>query len=363
MIIKSLTLKNFRSYRAETFTFNDRVNLIYGQNAQGKTNLLEAIHFLLAFKPFKQVRLEELITFSAPECRIKGEIESENGLDEVHVYLGGEKKTIRLNGKIVYRASMFVGRYHVVSFLPSDIELIKGRPQSRRRYLDALISAIEPDYLRDLKHYHRYLSQRNAVLSKSRALSPESLEVWDEKLAETGGKVVKRRQEYLKKMKPHLNRVYKLTSGTDSEVGVLYRCSYDMGKDPGEGLRNELRLNYEKDRRRGHTTAGPHRDLLAFTISGKDASTYASQGEAKNLAFALKASEIELVEESLGKTPILLLDDVASELDEMRRKFIFRLLREFPGQVFITTTNKNEIELSGEMREFHIKGGRAVQGP
>lgn len=362
MILKSITLKNFRSFRAETFTFSEGVNLIYGANAQGKTNLLEAIHFLLAFKPFKQVRLEELITFSAAESRIKGEIESESGLDEVHIYLGGEKKIVRVNGKIVYRASKFVGRYHVVSFLPSDLELVKGSPQTRRRYLDALISALEPQYLRDLKLYHRSLTQRNAILSKSGGGNPGSLEVWDEKLAETGGKIVRRREEYVRRMKPHISRIYKLTSGIDSDIGVLYRCSFEAGKDPGEGLKNELRSNFERDRIRGHTTAGPHRDLLSFTILGKDASTYASQGEAKNLAFALKASEIGLIQESLGKTPILLLDDVTSELDERRKKFIFRLLREFTGQVFITTTSKKEIQLEGEMKEFHIKGGRVVQG-
>jgi DNA replication and repair protein RecF len=361
VILKSLTLKNFRSYRAETFTFDKRVNLIHGANAQGKTNLLEAVHFLLAFKPFKQVKHEELITFSAQECRIKGEIESSNGLDEVHIYIGGEKKTVRLNGKIVYRASSVLGRYQVVSFLPSDIELVKGSPQYRRRYLDALISALEPEYLRDLKQYHRALSQRNAVLSKSARLSPESLEVWDEKLAETGGKIVSRRKEYVKKMKPRINKLYRLTSGVDAQIDVIYRGSFNTGKDPANGLITVLKSNFEKDRKRGHTTAGPHRDVLTFNMSGKDTAAFASQGEAKNLAFALKASEIGLIKEMLGKTPVLLLDDVTSELDESRKKFIFRLLKDFSGQVFITTTSKKEIQYDGEMKEFYIKDGRAVQ--
>lgn len=361
MILKSLTLKNFRSYRAETFTFAERVNLIHGANAQGKTNLLEAVYFLLAFKPFKQVKHEELISFSAQECRIKGEIETSNGLDEVHIYLGGEKRTIRLNGKIVYKASNVLGRYQVVSFLPSDIELVKGSPQNRRRYLDGLISALEPEYLRYLKRYHRALSQRNAVLSKSPRLSPESLEVWDEKLAETGGKIVGKRKEYVTKMKSRVNKLYKLTSGIDADIDVIYTCTFETGKDPVSGLIAELKSNFEKDRKRGHTTAGPHRDLLTFNVSGKDASSFASQGEAKNLAFALKASEIWLIKDRLGKTPVLLLDDVTSELDDNRKKFIFRLLKDFSGQVFITTTSKKEIGYSGEMKEFLIKGGRAVK--
>jgi len=361
VILKSLTLKNFRSYRAETFAFSERVNLIHGANAQGKTNLLEAVHLLLTFKPFKQVKHEELITFSEVECRIKGEIESSSGLDEVHIYIGGEKRTVRLNGKIIYRASSILGRYQVVSFLPSDIELVKGSPQYRRRYLDALISGLEPEYLRELKQYHRALSQRNAVLSKSPRLSPGSLEVWDEKLAETGGKIVSKRKEYVKKVKPRLNKLYKLTSGINADVDIIYTCSFDAEKDPVSGLLAELKSNFEKDRKRGHTTAGPHRDSLTFHVEENDASSFASQGEAKNLAFALKASEIGLIKETLGKTPVLLLDDVTSELDDSRKKFIFRLLKDFSGQVFITTTSKKEIGYKGEMKEFLIKGGHAVQ--
>ncbi len=361
VILKSLTLKNFRSYRAETFTFGEHVNLIHGANAQGKTNLLEAVHFLLTFKPFKQVKHDELITFSEKECRIKGEIESSGGLDEVHIYIGGEKRTIRLNGKIVYRASSVHGRYQVVSFLPSDIELVKGSPQNRRRYLDALISALEPEYLQGLKQYHRALTQRNAVLSKSHRLSPGNLEVWDEKLAETGGKIALKRKEYVKKLRPRLNKLYKLSSGIDAEIDIIYTCSFDAGKDPARGLLRELESSFEKDKKRGHTTAGPHRDSITFQVAGNDASSFASQGEAKNLAFALKASEIGLIKETLGKTPVLLLDDVTSELDERRKKFIFRLLKDFTGQVFITTPSKKEVVFEGDMKEFQIKGGRAVQ--
>lgn len=361
VILKSLTLKNFRSYRAETFTFGEHVNLIHGANAQGKTNLLEAVHFLLTFKPFKQVKHEELITFSEKECRIKGEIESSGSLDEVHIYIGGEKRAIRLNGKIVYRASSVLGRYQVVSFLPSDIELVKGSPQNRRRYLDALISVLEPEYLPGLKQYHRALTQRNAVLSKSHKLSPGNLEVWDEKLAETGGKIVRKRKEYVKKLKPRLNKLYNLTSGVDADTDVIYTCSFDAGKDPAGGLMDELKSSFDKDKKRGHTTAGPHRDLLTFHVAGTDASSFASQGEAKNLAFALKASEIGLIRETLGKTPVLLLDDVTSELDDSRKKFIFRLLKDFSGQVFITTPSKKEVTFEGEMKEFHIKSGRVVR--
>jgi len=279
----------------------------------------------------------------------------------VHVYLDREKKTVTLNGKVVYKASKILGRYNVVSFLPSDIELVKGSPQGRRRYLDALICTFEPAHLRDLKLYHRSLLQRNAVLAKSSGLTPGMLGVWDEKLAETGSLVVSRRLRYIEKIIPHLRRIYRLTSGDDADVDILYRSSVLMTDDLTEEFRRELASRFEKDRRRGHTTFGPHRDAVGFTIRGKDTSLYASQGEAKNLALALKSSEIELVRASLGKTPILLLDDVTSELDEKRKGFLFDLLGGFSGQIFITSTSLGEIRLRGEMRVFHISAGRAEQ--
>ncbi len=361
MILKSFTLRNFRSYSAENFSFHERINLIYGDNAQGKTNLLEAIHLLLTQRPFKQVKLDELISFGSTECRIKGEVESGAGLDEVHVLLSGEKKTVRLNGKIVYKASRIAGRYNVVSFLPSDIDLVKGSPQGRRRYLDALICALEPAHLRDLKLYHRSLLQRNAVLARTSGLTPGMLEVWDSKLAESGSLIISRRQKYIEKLRPHLARIYKLTSGEDASPEILYKSAAESNDGIAEGFRRELASRFEKDRRRGHTTFGPHRDLVGFTIRGRDASLFASQGEAKNLALALKASEIELVRSSLGKTPILLLDDVTSELDERRKGFLFGLLESFPGQIFITATTLGEVRLRGEMKVFHIRAGRAEQ--
>jgi DNA replication and repair protein RecF len=187
------------------------------------------------------------------------------------------------------------------------------------------------------------------------------LEVWDEKLAETGSLVVARRLRYIDKIVPHLRRIYRLTSGDDAVVDMLYKSAAPITDGLADVFRMELASRFERDRRRGHTTFGPHRDAVGFTIRGKDTSLFASQGEAKNLALALKSSEIELVRASLGKTPILLLDDVTSELDEKRKGFLFDLLGGFSGQIFITSTSLGDIRLRGEMRVFHIRAGRAEQ--
>ena len=361
MILKSLTIKNFKSYNAETFSFSDGFNLIIGENAQGKTNLLEAIHFLLAFKPFKQLKSEEIISFGNKECGLKGEIESEAGYDEVHILVNESHKTIKINGKIVYKTSKVYGRYNVITFLPSDIELVKGSPQGRRKYLDSVISLVDYDHLGDLKLYQRALAQRNAVLAKSSSLTLDSIEVWDQKLAEIGSKVISRRLEYIDKIEPLISKIYRETSGLDQEISINYKSSIGISGDLKKAFEEKLKLSFEQDRRRFHTTLGPHRDQISFSISAKDAAAYASQGEAKNLALALKASEIEIVREEQGRTSILLLDDITSELDGNRKKFLFKMLQKFPGQIFITTTSIKEILYKGPIRVFRIKDKKVKQ--
>lgn len=358
MIIRSITLKNFRNYKTETFTFHERFNLISGENAQGKTNLLESIQLLSALRPFKQVKMEELINLGETEGRIKGEIETDSGLNEVHIMLTKGGKTVKLNGKIIYDVTKFLERFNVVTFLPSsDLKLVKGTPQDRRRYLDSLICSLKPGHLRDLKSYIRALTQRNASLMRGQTM--EMLDVWDEKIVELGGKIVRRRINLVHRLEPELEKNYRLISGLSSDIKIFYRPSFKLEGDFEEGLRKELKSRFPQDKRRGTTSVGPHRDLPGIMIDGKDASAFASQGEAKTVALALKASEIELINTILGRTPILILDDITSELDEKRRNFLFLLLEEFPGQIFVTATNPGEVLHKGDKRIFEIKSGRA----
>ncbi len=357
MIIRSITLKNFRNYKTETFTFHERFNLISGENAQGKTNLLEAIHLLCMLRPFKQVKMEELINLGEAEGRIKGEIESDSGLNEVHITLTKGGKAARLNGKVIYDAAKFLGRFNVVTFLSSDLKLVKGTPQDRRRYLDALICSLKPEHLKDLKSYVRALTQRNASLMRGQAMN--ALDVWDGKIAELGGKILRRRINLIQRLGPELEKNYRLISGLNSDIRIRYRPSFKMEGDFEEELRRELKSRFPQDKRRGTTSVGPHRDLPGFSIDGRDTSVFASQGEAKTVALALKTSEIELIKTILGRMPILLLDDITSELDERRKRFLFLLLEEFPGQVFVTATSPGEVLYNGDKRIFVIKSGRA----
>lgn len=361
MILKSLTLKNFKSYTAETFSFHDRFNLIIGENAQGKTNLLEAVHFLLTFRPFKQLRSEEVVSFGTQECRLKGEIQSQAGFDEINILLDENHKVLKLNNKVVYKTSKVSGRYSVVTFLPTDIELVKGSAQVRRRYLDAIICSVDQSHLRDLKLYQRALSQRNAILAKSSSLTLDKIEVWNEQLAEIGSQVISRRLSFIDRFQPALNKIYRQTSGLDQEVRIHYQSSIELDSNIEEAFKESLELNFEKDKTRFHTTVGPHRDKILFSIADNDASIYSSQGEAKNLALSLKVSEIEMIDQFLQRTPILLLDDITSELDSNRKKYLFKLLQDFTGQIFITTTSMKEILYKGDIRGFHVKDKKVRQ--
>lgn len=359
MILKSLTVKNFRNYSEELFSFHEDFNIIHGDNAQGKTNLIEAIHLLLNFRPFKQVRLEELVTFGQLQAKIKGEVETNSGLNEVYIILARSGKAVRLNGKIIYSLTKALGRFSVVAFLPSDIDLIKGPPQNRRKYLDSIICGFDPQHLSDLRSYYRALGHRNALLTKRDKFSKDTLEVWDSKFADLGARVIERRIRSLGKLQNEIEKIHKLLTGADRDVAIQYRSAVSLQTGIEGSLRNELSSRLGKDIKLGHTTVGPHRDVIEIKIDGKESSGFASQGEAKTLALALKSAEIELTRKMLGRTPILLLDDVTSELDRKRKNFLFDLLENFRGQAFVTATSASEIRHKGASRTFHIKAGRS----
>lgn len=360
MILRSLTLKNYRNYRSQNITFHPEFNIIYGDNAQGKTNLIEAIYLLCNFRPFKQLKNEELIGFELEGAGVKGEIEANSGLNEVHITIKKEGRHTRLNGKAVHSIGKHIGRFKVVLFLPSDIEIIKEGMQQRRKYLDSVISTIDQMYLKTLRDYHRNISQRNHILSDQKNISEFSLEIWDDKIAELGAVIIKKRLDIIEKFNKKLNEIYSENNYSDNDVRMEYEFSFEADKDIAGAIKKSLKKNLPVDRRRGHTTIGPHRDSISFYIGGLDTYKYASQGQSKNLVLALKASEIKLVSELTGVNPILLLDDITSELDMNRKDFLFKTLKEFPGQIFVTSTNKTEIPYRGKHRTFYVKSGLAT---
>lgn len=358
MHLRSLTLQNFRNYRQQTLSFHPRLNLIVGKNGQGKTNILESIHLLATARAFGRIKTEELITFGEHHARVKGEFETPGGLSEVHIILSPEGKTITLNGKVVYDPSKILSKFNLVCFLPQDTNIIKGPPSERRRYLDEVICGIDPLHIKDLRQYSRAILQRNSILQKSPILT-ESIQIWDEKIAEIGSRIIKRRRELVKSLNPILDSVYRIISGADVHTAIEYSSSIPDEEDPESRLREELLERRELDKSRGHTTVGPHRDKPELTLNHLNASVFASQGEAKTLAIALRSSEITLIKNTIGRTPILLLDDISSELDESRREYLYRLLGKFPGQMFMTATSPADASFIEDKKTFLIKGGTA----
>ncbi|MGH7885222.1 MAG: DNA replication/repair protein RecF, partial [Thermodesulfobacteriota bacterium] len=231
MILKSITLKNYRNYKSQSLVFHPKFNIIHGDNAEGKTNLIEAIYLICNFRPFKQVKNEELINFSFETSAIKGELEADNGLNEVHITIKKEGRHTRLNGKIVYSISRYLGKFKVVLFLPSDIEIIKGSMLSRRKYLDSVISTIDTAYLKDLRDYHKALSQRNFLLSSKKPVSPLSYEIWNEKIAEYGTSIIKKRVEIIKIFNEKLFEVYSSSDKSDGHVEIKYIPSFEENGD------------------------------------------------------------------------------------------------------------------------------------
>lgn len=359
MILKSITLKNYRNYKSQSLVFHPRFNIIHGDNAEGKTNLLEAIYVICNFRPFKQLKNEEFINFDFEIAAVKGELEAENGLNEVHITIKKDGRHTRLNGKIVYSISKYLGRFKVVLFLPSDIEIVKGGMGVRRKYLDSVISAVDAGYLKDLRDYYKALSQRNFLLSSKKQASDISYEIWNEKISEYGARIVSRRLEIINIFNEKLLEVYKENNESDKFVKIEYKFSYDRNYNIQKSINEGLLKNFANDKRRGHTTIGPHRDGINLEIDGVDASRFASQGQSKNLVLALKASEIKLISDLTGVNPILLLDDITSELDMKRKNFLFNTLSEFPGQIFVTSTRKEEIPYKGGSKSFLIKSGVA----
>lgn len=359
MRLTSLNLRNFRTYEKLSLSFHDKFNLIYGNNAQGKTNLLEAVYHICSSRSFKSAKNEELISFGKSDAGIKGEIVSERGLDEVNLYIGKDKKTLKLNGKVIRKLSSNLGKFSIVLFLPKDSEIVKGNPGVRRRYLDALICNLAPDHLTNLKDYNKAISHRNNILSRGKLFNDSVLEAWDIKVAELGSNLTIRREKIIKKISDKIGELYNSTSGVNAKIEVIYKTSYKKGEDIQSSILKALKESLDKDRIRGHTTVGPHRDSIGFLIDGNDTTTYASQGESKNFVLALKAAEIYIYSSIKGQTPILLLDDITSELDKNRRGFLFKLLQNYGGQVFVTSTGVEEIPYTGDKKIFKVTKGTA----
>ena len=389
MRLNQLVLRNFRSYADCEIEFTDRVNLIVGENAQGKTTLLEAIYFLSTAKSHRTYPDNELIRYNESWFYLKGKIAFTDGLPpdpelydrqplnlmtvEVSNEVNG-KKRFKFNGIIQQRLSQWIGQFNVVFFSPESLTLVKGSPADRRRFIDLLISQIDSSYLNALQNYQFALKQRNELLKqvRSKQASPDLLDPWDDILITEGVSIIQTRVRIFNQLESYVRAKHTELTGNRETLGLKYQPSPEkigdaVKQEVAALFRRGLESSRSYDILRGMTSVGPHRDDFKLILEAQSAGTmyfqeakaFGSQGQQRTIALALKLGELELIRETTGKTPIVLLDDVFSELDEERSSFLFKLLGRLNAQTFITSTRQETwVPELGDCRVFTVQDGQ-----
>lgn len=370
MHIQDLTLSHYRNYQKMQVTFDDKVNVIIGENAQGKTNLMEAIYVLAFSKSYRTPRDKELIQWNENYAKIEGTIFKRKRSFPLEIQLSSKGKKAKLNHIEQRRLSDYIGALNVVMFAPEDLNLVKGSPQIRRRFIDMEIGQIKPLYIYHLGQYLKILKQRNHLLKNLQRRQTNDrtlLDVLTEQLIEHASVIVEKRFLFLQLLREWASPIHKGISRDKETLEIMYSGSIDVSEmEDKEKIREKYEITFadivEKEIDRGSTLIGPHRDDLVFHVNGKDVQTYGSQGQQRTTALSLKLAEIELIRNEVGEYPILLLDDVLSELDNYRQS---HLLHTIQGKVqtFVSTTSVSDIkhETISQAELFHVENGMIVQ--
>lgn len=338
MIIKSLELADFRNYETLEINFDKGTNILYGDNAQGKTNILEAIYVSATTKSHKGSKDREIINFDKEEAHIRTYLEKEDVEYKVDMHLRKNKsKGIAIDGKKIKKAAELMGLLNIVFFSPEDLAIIKNGPLERRRFADMELCQLDSFYLYNLNHYNKIINQRNKLL-KDMYFNPglkETLNIWDSQLVSFGSKIIERRSIFAGQLCEIINEIHSKLSGGKEKLTVKYEPDVSI-----ENFEEKMKENQEKDIRSKMTSTGPHRDDFSFIVNGIDIRRYGSQGQQRTAALSLKLSEIELVKKVTKDTPVLLLDDVLSELDSNRQNYLLNSIGDI--QTIITCTGLDE---------------------
>lgn len=343
MKLNQLTLKNFRNYQDCLVEFDPYINIFIGQNAQGKTNLLEAIYILSMSKSFKTKIIEELIYFDQDFAKIQGQIVSHDQNMNLEVILSTFGKKAIINHKEIKKTSDYVGYLNVVLFIPEDLMLIKGSPRLRRKLIDMEISKISPIYMYNLNKYNKLLKERNKylkMLHEKHKGYDEYLEVLSEQMARLQVDLIKKRNEFVNLLDEISATIYAYISLHKEKLHIEYKSGY---KDISyEGIIDKYKKSYQRDIAYSQTMDGIHKDDMLMFLDEKDAVVYASQGQQRSIVLALKIGLLELIKKEIGEYPILLLDDVLSELDDVRKTKLLNLIQG-KVQTFLTSTSVDGI--------------------
>lgn len=355
MKVKKVELFNYRNYLINTIEFGDGLNVIEGHNAQGKTNLVEAVYFCAVGKSFRATREKEVINWDKEIAKIKVTIEKEIGQKIIEIFFSkNQKKTIKIDGIPIKKIGELMGELNAVFFAPDELKLIKDSPEDRRRFMDVSLSQTYKDYFYTLSKYNKILQSRNKCLKSyvdETALKP-MLNVYNLQLADCMLKIKKYRQRFIEKLSPYAKMVHEYITSKEETINLEY---VGIAENTTQEIVNCLASNFEKDVKLGYTTYGVHRDDVKVSVNGVDVRVFGSQGQQRTCALSMKLAELEIIKQDTSKVPILLLDDVLSELDDARKLRLLKFCTK--AQTLLTCT---EFKFDVPCKKIVIKNGKEV---
>lgn len=362
MYIKSIYLKNYKNYKEEKINFEKDINIIYGNNAQGKTNLIESIYLLSYGKAFRSNINESIVNFQDSDTFVEAEFLKNNRDQKISFYFNKKtnKKFLKINEVAQNKLSNLYGKINIVVYKPEDIDIVKKGPSIRRKYIDMLISSVKPMYISIISNYNLLLKQRNYFLKnfKEKYFSRDSkidrnyLDVLNTKFADYSNKIYEYRKEFIEKINKIANEFHlSIVEQKNENLSFEYK-SDSFSKD---NILKKLKNNEKNDFIKGYTSVGIHRDDMVIKINGMDLALFGSQGQQKSSILSLKLSEIKIIESEMNEKPIMLLDDFMSELDENRQKLFIEKIKDY--QIIITSTKKITIDKRNN-KLIEIKNGK-----
>lgn len=364
MKVKSICLKNYRNYDNAEVEFADTFNIIYGNNAQGKTNIIEAIFLCASGRSHRTPKDNELLKYGRDFFDIKLEYSRADRDEQIHiVYSNEDRKRISINDIPLKKIGGLMGHLNAVIFSPEDLLVIKQGPAERRRFIDITLSQLRPSYFFDLQQYAKILLQRNNLL-KAISLNndlADTLEVWDHHLVKTGARIMKARKDFIKRLDTIAAERHERLTNCEEKLKLEYDPSFkieeaDEEKEVEDAFRRSIKKNREKELMKGTTLTGPQRDDIDIILNGESTRIYASQGQQRTSVLSMKLAEIDIMKEETGEYPVLLLDDVLSELDDRRKEYLLDSIDEI--QTLITSTDKRFFSRNSDGSAFfHVESG------
>ncbi len=367
MYLKNLQLHHFRNYADADVEFSPSINVLIGENAQGKTNLLESIYVLAMTRSHRTNNDKELIEFSQDASQVSGVVERQLGPLKLELDIGKRGKKAKANHIEKARLSEYLGQLNVILFAPEDLALVKGAPTVRRRFIDMEFGQISPKYLHDLTQYRSILKQRNRYLKQLQTKEADDkvyLDVLSEQLAAVGGAIITQRIKFLSELEKYAQQLHQsITQGRERltfEYESVVKNADELSEiEAAQALMDLYTRNQQKEIFQGTTLYGIHRDDVRFLLNGKNVQTYGSQGQQRTTALSVKLAEIDLMKNQTGEYPILLLDDVLSELDGTRQTHLLKTIQD-KVQTFLTTPGLSDVarNLIHEPKIFYIQDGK-----